>query len=40
MRPILGTHLGYSAAEIARLTKAGVLMEEEKVRELAEKNAA
>ena len=37
---ILGTHLGYSAAEIARLTEAGVLVEEEKVKELAGENAA
>ena len=37
---ILSTHLGYSPAEIARLTKAGILVEEEKVKELAGENAA
>ncbi len=31
---ILSTHLGYSAAEIAQLTEAGVLVGEEKVKEL------
>jgi formyl-CoA transferase len=32
---ILRTHLGYSAAEIARLTADGVLVEEEQVKALA-----
>lgn len=43
--PLLGQHnaevltqyLGYAAADVARLTQAGVLVEEEKVRELREK---
>jgi crotonobetainyl-CoA:carnitine CoA-transferase CaiB-like acyl-CoA transferase len=43
--PLLGQHnsevltqyLGYAAADIARLTQAGVLVEEERVRELREK---
>jgi crotonobetainyl-CoA:carnitine CoA-transferase CaiB-like acyl-CoA transferase len=34
---VLRQHLGYPTADIARLTQAGVLMEEEKVRELREK---
>ena len=34
---VLMQHLGYSAADVARLTQAGVLVEEEKVRDLREK---
>ena len=34
---ILTEHLGYSAEEIARLTETGVLVEEEKVKELRER---
>jgi len=36
---VLTEQLGYSAADVARLTQTGVLMEEEKVKELREKGA-
>ena len=34
---VLTQHLGYSAADVARLTQAGALMEEERVKGLHEK---
>ena len=34
---VLIQHLGYSAADVTQLTQAGVLVEEEKVRELRQK---